>query len=120
MDFKPTNLPIESEYPKLVRDNIPAIIKAKEGVDVKTRILEKDEEYLKYLLKKIVEEATELQHSGKEGNTQEELGDVLEIISAILKLKGWSMEDIIKVQKEKREKNGGFKKRILMLENIKK
>jgi predicted house-cleaning noncanonical NTP pyrophosphatase (MazG superfamily) len=115
MDFKPTNLPIESEYPKLVRDNIPAIIKAKEGIDVKARILEDDEEYLKYLLKKMVEEATELQHSEKVGNTREELADVLEIINSILKLKNWTMEDIAKVQKDKREKNGGFEKRILML-----
>jgi predicted house-cleaning noncanonical NTP pyrophosphatase (MazG superfamily) len=117
MDFKPTNLPIESEFPKLVRDNIPEIIKRKSGVDVPTKILESDEEYLKYLLKKIIEEATELQHSVEVGNMQEEFADLFELIQNVLKLKGWSMEDIAAVQKEKREKNGCFEKRILMLGN---
>ena len=31
MKFNPTNLPIESDRPKLVRDNIPEIIKVKTG-----------------------------------------------------------------------------------------
>lgn len=29
MDFTPSNLPIENEYPKLVRDRIPEIVSAK-------------------------------------------------------------------------------------------
>lgn len=115
MDFQPTNLPIESEFPKLVRDKIPQIIKDKRGLDVSTRLAESDAEYLKFLLKKIKEEAAELEHSTVGGNMQEELADVFEIIYAILKLKGWTIEDIVAVQKEKRQKNGGFEKRILML-----
>jgi len=38
----------------------------------------------------------------------------MEIIEAVLKLKGWSLEDIKKIQDEKRKKNGGFEKRIVL------
>ena len=117
MDFTPTSLPIEQEYPKLVRDNIPNIIKDKTGRTSETKILESDEEFLKYLCRKMIEESHELEHSLQTGNTQEELADLFEIIYTILKVKGWSIEDIIKVQKEKREKNGGFEKRLLLLKN---
>ena len=115
MDFIPTNLPIENEYPKLIRDRIPEKVK-KDGREAKVRVAESDEEFLSYLLQKMIEESGELQHSEEHGNTQEELADVFEIIYAILKLKGWTIEEIIAVQKEKREKNGGFEKRLIMLE----
>src|SRR3989344_2018054 len=115
MHFSSTNQDFENEYPKLVRDRIPEIIKDKTGKFPETRILESDEEYLKFLLKKLVEEARELEYALKQGNTQEELADVLEIINAVLKLKGWSLEDIEKVRQEKNAKNGSFEKRILML-----
>ena len=115
MDFQPTDLPIENQYPKLVRDNIPKIIKEKSGVEVETKILKSDSEFLQYLLKKLVEESYELEHSLETENMQEELADVFEVIYEILKLQGWALEDIVDVQKKKREKNGGFEKRILML-----
>ena len=116
MDFKFTDQAFENEYPKLVRDNIPAIYKAHHGKGAKTETIKTDEEFLKFLLKKMVEEARELEYSIKAGNTQEELADIFEIIYAILDLKGWSLEDIIKVQKDKRAKNGGFEKRVILLE----
>ena len=68
MEFVSTDHPIENEYPKLVRDKIPAIIKDRVGVDVDRRIAKDDQEFLDYLLKKMVEEATELQHSGEHDN----------------------------------------------------
>ena len=114
MGFTSSNLPTEKEYPKLVRDKIPEILAAK-GLTAQTRVLT-DDEYLKFLLKKMIEESTELLHSLKKGGMQEELADVLELIEAIIKLKGWKIEDITAVQKEKRGKNGGFEKKILLLE----
>lgn len=116
MDFKFTNQAFENEYPKLVRDNIPAIYKARTGKDAKVEVVKEDDEFLKFLLKKMVEEARELEYSVEAGNTQEELADMFEIVYTILDLKGWSLEDIIKVQKDKRAKNGGFEKRIILLE----
>lgn len=115
MEFMPTNLSIENEYPKLVRDNIPQIIESKRGKQPPQRMLSDDKEFLSYLLKKTVEEATELQHSVEHGNLTEELADILELIDTIVILQGLSKDDILAVQKEKRAKNGGFEKRILML-----
>lgn len=115
MDFKHTNLKVESEYPKLVRDKIPQIIKQKEGIDVPTKIAFDDSEFLDYLLKKMIEESVELRGAIKEGNLEEELADIFELIYAILELKKETIEDIIAIQKEKREKRGGFDKRIIML-----
>lgn len=115
MDFISTNHPIENEYPKLVRDNIPDIIKLRTGEEPATRVLSDDGEYLEFLLKKAVEEATELCHSPEHGNLEEELADVFELLDAIMALRGLSREDIVKIQNEKRSKNGGFAKRILML-----
>ncbi len=114
MDFKSTNLPEETQFPKLIRDRIPEIIKNK-GQHANIQKITSDDEFLGYLLKKMIEESYELQHSVNIGNMQEELADIFEIIYAILKLKGWTIEDIIKVQKEKRNKNGGFDGRQLLL-----
>lgn len=54
MDFTPTNLPIENQYPKLVRDRIPEIVEAK-GKKANIKTLQTDDEYLRYLLKKVTE-----------------------------------------------------------------
>ncbi|MDR3581969.1 MAG: nucleoside triphosphate pyrophosphohydrolase [Candidatus Pacebacteria bacterium] len=105
---------MESEYPKLVRDNIPDIIKEKEGFEPSYRVLEDDMEFLEALLKKATEEAAELQSSLETGNTEEELADLLEIIDTLIPLLGKSAEDIRAIQREKHEKRGGFEKRILM------
>lgn len=105
---------MENEYPKLVRDNIPDIIKKERGIEPTYRTLEDDVEFLRALLKKATEEAAELQDSIENGNTEEELADLLEIIDALIPLLGKSAEDIRTLQKEKREKRGGFEKRILM------
>ncbi|MCU0653314.1 MAG: nucleoside triphosphate pyrophosphohydrolase [Candidatus Pacebacteria bacterium] len=115
MEFKHTNLDIETEYPKLVRDRIPEIIKKNENIDIRTRTLGNDEEFLKYLLKKIVEEAAELQNAAVGTDVEVELADLYETIDAVLKVRGKTRQDIDAIEIEKREKNGGFEKRILML-----
>jgi len=112
----PTNTnPTENGYPKLVRDRIPEIIKSDTGKDIEQRILNNDEEFLDFLLKKMVEEAVELQHSREQKNLEEEMADIFELIDTILALQKKTTEDIIAIQKEKREMRGGFEKRIVML-----
>jgi predicted house-cleaning noncanonical NTP pyrophosphatase (MazG superfamily) len=101
-------------YPKLVRDRIPEIIKEKEGKDVPVRILE-DAEYMDWLMTKLGEEAAELKEAAGSEKWLEEMADVFEVIYAILKAKGSDIEKVVAVQKEKREKRGGFEKKILML-----
>lgn len=77
-----TNLPIENEYPKLVRDKIPEIIKQLKGLNVPVRQLSEDSEFLEYLLKKIVEEAGELSQATTDSNLKEEIANVYEIVDA--------------------------------------
>jgi predicted house-cleaning noncanonical NTP pyrophosphatase (MazG superfamily) len=115
MRFTHTNCRIEREYPKLVRDRIPEIILKNDGRKAPMRILRRDKEFLGYLLKKLVEEAVELQKSTARGNLEEELADVFEIIDAILKVEKKTRGDIVKIQRHKRKARGGFKRRILML-----
>lgn len=110
-----TDLPIEDEYPKLVRDKIPEIVEA-QGKTAYVKAMTDDNEYLDFLLAKLIEEATELAHAKSESNQLEELADVAEVIEAILEFKKLNQSDIAKVQDQKRQKRGGFKKRLLMLE----
>ena len=102
------------EYPKLIRDGIPEIIEKDTGQKPETRILD-DEEFKGYLLKKMAEEAAELQDAKDKEHLAEEMADILELIDEILAVNGLNLGEIRKVQKEKAEKRGGFKKRILML-----
>ena len=96
-------------YNKLVRDKIPENIDSEPSRKSKYKILD-DKEYLIELNKKILEEANEF----IEENSIEELGDLMEVINAIMKLKGYKMEDVYKVMKEKADKKGAFNNRIYL------
>lgn len=91
---------------KLVRDKIPAIILA-DGKKPITRILD-TEEYLEELDKKLNEEIAEYQAD----KSIEEMADVLEVLFAICEARGHSVEELMAVREEKREKRGGFEERI--------
>jgi len=108
----------KNEYPKLVRDNIPEVVGKLTGKEVKTRVLENNEEYFKFLMRKIEEEAHELANAEGKEHIVEEIADVLELIDAILEFNQVDREIVRKVQEEKAKKRGGFKKRILMLEAV--
>jgi predicted house-cleaning noncanonical NTP pyrophosphatase (MazG superfamily) len=109
-----TDLPIEDKYPKLVRDKIPELVES-QNKKATVRILTDDNEYLNFLLSKLVEEATELANAKSEDNQLEELADVLEVVEAIIVLKKLNQSDISKIQDQKRQERGGFKERLLML-----
>ena len=96
-------------YNKLVRDRIPENIDSEPGRKSQYRILD-DIEYLKELNRKILEEANEF----IEGNSIEELGDLMEVINAIMKLKGYKMEEVYKIMKVKEEKKGAFYNKIYL------
>ena len=96
-------------YNKLVRDKIPENIDSEPGRKSKYRILD-NKEYLNELNKKVIEEANEF----IEENSIEELGDLMEVINALMKLKGYKMEDVYKVMKEKAHKKGAFNNRIYL------
>lgn len=100
---------VRYNYNKLVRDRIPEEINNEKGRKCKYRILN-DEEYLKELNKKVLEEANEF----VEENSIEELGDLMEVINAIMILKGYNNEQIIKSMETKRNKKGAFKCKIFL------
>lgn len=95
-------------YDKLVRDKIPEIIE-KSGKQCEIEVLS-DEKYLEMIDKKLYEELAEYH---KDQNI-EELADLLEVIYAATKARGYSIEDLEKVRVEKTEKRGGFDKKILL------
>ena len=102
---------MERVYNKLVRDNIPNIIKEKGETPI-TRILD-DDTYKIELEKKLYEEYNEvLEASGD--NRVEELADMLEIIRALAKLENKSLQDVIDIADNKNIKRGAFEKKIFL------
>lgn len=99
-------------YHKLVRDRIPEIIEA----DGKTCVCEtlSDEDYLSLLDQKLNEELAEYQES----KSLEELADLLEVMQAVVKARGWTLEELERVRADKAGKRGGFEKRILLKEVV--
>ena len=75
-------------YYKLVRDHIPEIIEA----DGKKCACERlsDEDYLSFLDQKLNEELAEYQES----KSLEELADLLEVMQAVVKARGWTLEEL--------------------------
>lgn len=96
-------------YNKLVRDKIPENINSEPGRKSKYIILN-DKEYLNELNKKVIEEANEF----IEENSIEELGDLMEVINAIMQFKNYKTEELYKVMKEKADKKGAFNNRIYL------
>ena len=95
-------------YNKLVRDKIP------EGIEVSGKTCEieilSDEDYLQMLDKKLDEELAEYH---QEQNI-EELADLLEVLYATAKARGYSIEELEKVRVEKKKARGGFEEKILL------
>jgi predicted house-cleaning noncanonical NTP pyrophosphatase (MazG superfamily) len=95
-------------HDKLVRDNIPDIIKKKGSTPV-THVAD-DIEYREKLYKKLTEEIDEF----LESDNHEELADILEVIYAIRDLKGISETELETIRKKKFKDRGGFKDRIIL------
>lgn len=98
------------QYHKLVRDRIPEIIEA----DGKNCIWETlfQEDYIRLLDEKLNEELSEYQ----ENKSLEELADLLEVIQAVVRARGWTLEELEHVRADKAAKRGGFEKKILLRE----
>lgn len=94
---------------KLVRDNIPEII-MKDGHVPHTRVLS-DEEYVKQLEIKLLEETNEY----LESKDVEELADILEVIYAISQFKGVALSELESVRRNKAEKMEVFIKNYCFL-----
>ena len=97
-------------YHKLVRDRIPEIIE-QSGKSCTTAVLS-DEEYLKMIDAKLDEELAEYH---KDQNI-EELADLMEVIYAAAKARGYTLVELEQVRAAKAEKRGAFDKRILLID----
>ena len=103
---------MEQVYNKLVRDNIPDIIRSNNEVPF-TRFLN-DNEYREELYKKLLEECNEVVNSKSSEEVLEELADVFEVMESIVKLENKSFDDVKDIAISKKNKRGGFEKRIYL------
>ena len=99
-------------YYKLVRDRIPERIEADGKVCVCETLT--DEDYIHALDQKLNEELAEYQES----KSLEELADLLEVIQAVVKARGWTWEELEQVRADKAAKRGGFEKKLLLKEVV--
>ncbi|MFK5883462.1 MAG: nucleoside triphosphate pyrophosphohydrolase [Candidatus Izemoplasma sp.] len=99
-------------YNKLVRDNIPYIIK-KEGKIANIRILD-DAEYLTEVKHKLVEEAKELLETKSKEQCINELADVYEVLDQILMTNKIDIQDIEKARIIKNRAKGAFEDKIFL------
>lgn len=108
---------MERIYNKLVRDNIPSIIKNKGETPIIRELSE--EEYKKELEKKLYEEYKEV-ISATNDDRVEELADMLEVMKALANLEGKDLNDIVSIAEQKSEKRGAFDKKIFLEKVIEK
>lgn len=95
---------------KLIRDKIPAILDSK-GIVVNANAMV-DQEFIYKLKDKLLEEAKEVLATSSSDELCEELADVLEVIHALSKANGLTIQQIEQKRLEKREIKGGFENKI--------
>ena len=93
---------------KLVRDNIIEIIES-DGRHAEYEILD-DTRYIEELEKKLAEEYKEY----LEDHSIEEMCDMIEILAAICKARGFTASQIEETRAQKNRKNGAFKNKIFL------
>ncbi|AHG00361.1 hypothetical protein HALLA_17720 [Halostagnicola larsenii XH-48] len=96
------------EFDKLVRDEIPAVIKQNGEEPVTSRVT--GEDYSERLVEKLEEEVVEY----RESRCLEELADILEVVHAIRKRKGVSVDELNEKRAQKAEQRGRFDEGIVL------
>jgi len=96
------------EYHKLVRDDIPEIIR-ENGETPIARVAD-DEEYAELLGEKLAEEAEEFRESGE----IEELADVLAVVDAVRERRNVSEDELRELQAQKADERGRFEERVVL------
>lgn len=101
-------------FNKLVRDRIPEIIK-KRGAKCKIKKLA-SKKYREELFKKVLEEASELFAARKnKDDIIREIGDVYEVLDAIIKVEKLDKKEISKLKIERARERGKFEKRLFLV-----
>ncbi|MFC3478849.1 nucleoside triphosphate pyrophosphohydrolase [Halobacterium litoreum] len=96
------------EYDKLVRDDIPAKIRADDETPVTHRAT--GDEYRDRLAEKLVEEAEEY----AENRRVAELGDVLDVLDAICVARDVDRDRLDDARETKKEERGGFAEGVVL------
>jgi len=104
---------LEIEYNKVIRDRIPEIIR-ENGNDCEVKILT-DEDFLIELEKKIGEELVEY----LESREVMELADMIEVIYRVAELKGYSVDSLDNMRREKAQKRGAFNENLFLIKTFK-
>ena len=104
----------KQEFNKLVRDKVPSNIEFGGEIVNKARL--SGETLLRALREKLVEEAFEVLEATDQESIVMELADVTEIVEGILSQLGVSRHDLEQRQEKKREKAGGFREGVVLLE----
>lgn len=105
-------------YNKLIRDRIPEIIQAA-GANCLVKKLNQVK-YRHYLVEKLEEETKELKKFNNKKQLVNELIDLQEIIDAIAKEFKLNKNKLIKEQRAKRLKRGGFAQKLFLIKTIEK
>jgi predicted house-cleaning noncanonical NTP pyrophosphatase (MazG superfamily) len=100
-------------YRKLVRDEIPTIIRRAGGL-ARVRTLSRDDART-LLARKLIEEAFEVWNCTKE-KMADELADVVEVVGALAEQYGITAASVEEIRLSKRESRGGFEKLIYLEE----
>lgn len=100
-------------YEKLVRDNIPDII-AQDGKAANIEIIEDAQRFKELLGAKCVEEAREVEQAKDKEELMKEIADLREVIDTLIKAYEIDESELIKIQNERREKRGGFERRVFL------
>lgn len=98
---------------RLVRDRIPELI-AESGGHAETRVLS-HEEYVSALKAKLVEESEAASHAASPLELALEIGDVLEVVDALIHAEGFLRSEIDAYRHERAATRGTFKQRLLLL-----
>lgn len=93
---------------KAIRDRIPEYMNVIDKNRV-SRVI--DAQFAKLLEEKIDEEVAEY----KESKSKEEMGDILEVLFRIIQMNGWTLDEVLDIMDEKRERNGGFENNLALL-----
>lgn len=104
-------MPMKHIYNKLIRDRIPEIIE-NDHKTCATRILN-DEEYLKCLKSKLLEECNEVINAEGE-DIKKEIADVLEVLEALENTLHIDQQEIMSIKEKKAHNNCAFDKKIYL------
>jgi len=97
---------------KLIRDKMADNMRS-EDIIVHDRMLN-DQEYLIALKKKLQEETEEILLASTPDQLAQECGDLLEVLYALIKASGLSLEQVEQARLAKKVKNGGFERKVFV------